>query len=177
MPATDLYEWRPAPCPVCADPAARLVSADGDRAELLLCGRCPAHGHLPYRHLAEVKAILPGGAMLTMNGEVLHIGTPAAPPGLNAFTRSVVELATQRGLIPVWYPSIRRHRVVLTAPVPDGVWGWMDVGARSGRILRAEIHPNERCAPGTSADGPHAARRLMGGIPVPGAPATAADPH
>ncbi|MGY3341147.1 hypothetical protein ACVW0K_007340 [Streptomyces filamentosus] len=165
------YEWRPAPCPACADPAARLVAGDCDRYELLLCNRCPAHGQLPYRHLAEAQVALPYGAVLAMQGGVLRIGVPAAPPGLNAYTQAVVELATERGYVPVWRRSARRHRVVLTAPVPDGPWGWLEVGARSGKILRAVAYPDRRLASRVSADGPVAARQLVSGLPVPGSAA------
>ncbi|MEU3607078.1 hypothetical protein AB0E83_16765 [Streptomyces sp. NPDC035033] len=104
---------------------------------------------------------------------VLRIGVPAAPPGLNARTRAVVELAAERGFIPVWHHSPRRHRVVLTAPVPDGAWGWLEVGARSGEILRAGVYPDGCRAPGIKAEGPSAARRLMKRL-SPGSPAETA---
>ncbi|MFI8515293.1 hypothetical protein ACIGHB_29615 [Streptomyces sp. NPDC085460] len=161
MPDEFPYEWRPAPCPVCQDPAARLVAADRDRSALLLCGRCPAYGKSPYRHLSEVHAILPLNAVLAMGGEVLRIGVPAAPPSLNPYTQAVVKLATERGFIPVWHRSPRRHRVILTAPVPDGAWGWLEVGACSGKILRAGAYPKGRRTPGVGAEGPRAARRVM----------------
>ncbi|MFI8769559.1 hypothetical protein ACIGN6_32270 [Streptomyces sp. NPDC053792] len=161
MPAADLYEWRTASCPECADPAARLVPGDSDRADILLCTRCPAHGRLPYRDPADIRARLPFGVLLAMRGGVLHLGVPAAPHGLNAYTRSVVALATERGLLPVWRPSARRHHLTLLAPGPDGVWGWMEVGARSGKILRATVHLHGRGAPGTGAAGPRAVRQLV----------------
>ncbi|MFC9260825.1 hypothetical protein ACFRFJ_42345 [Streptomyces hydrogenans] len=183
MPDDARYEWRPALCPVCVDPAARLVRGDSDRFELLLCVRCPDHGQLPYRDLAEVLAVLPRGAVLAMRGEVLYIGAPAAPPGVNAYTQSVVAGAVERGFVPVWHASPRRHRVVLTAPVPDGAWGWLEIGARSGRILRAGAYPDGRRGPEVSADGATAVRRLVRGLRGPVSPSgatargVAADPR
>ncbi|MFG2667679.1 hypothetical protein ACGFY6_25970 [Streptomyces sp. NPDC048387] len=169
MPAADSYEWRTAPCPECADPAARLVPGDSDRADILLCTRCPAHGRLPYRDPADIRARLPFGVLLAMRGGALRVGVPAVPHGLNAYTRSVVALATERGLLPVWRPSIRRHHVTLAAPGPEGGWGWMEVGARSGKILRATVHPQGRSAPGIRAAGPRAVRQLVARLCVPGA--------
>lgn len=171
MPGADPYEWRTAPCPECADPAARLVPGDSDRADILLCTRCPAHGRLPYRDPADIRARLPFGAALAMRREVLHLGLPATPHGLNAYTRSVVTLAIERGYLPVWRPSTRRHHVTLAAPDPDGAWGWIEVGARSGKILRAAVHPHGRGAPGSRAAGAHAVRQLVAHLPAPGSSA------
>ncbi|MFE4206129.1 hypothetical protein ACFRSX_32575 [Streptomyces goshikiensis] len=169
MLAADSYEWRTAPCSECADPAARLAPGDSDRADILLCTRCPAHGRFPYRdpaHIrdrdpAHIRARLPFGVALAMRDGALCIGTPAAPHGLNAYTRSVVALATEHGLLAVWRPSTRRHHMTLAAPDPEGAWGWMEVGASSGRILRATVHPHGRSAPGIRAAGPRAVRQLV----------------
>ncbi|MDH6544137.1 hypothetical protein M2167_006694 [Streptomyces sp. SPB4] len=136
------------------------MPGDSDRADILLCTRCPAHGRLPYRDPADIRAPLPFGVLLAMCGGALHIGVPAAPHGLNAYTCSVVALATERGLLPVWRPATRRHHVTLAAPSPEGGWGWMEVGARSGKILRATVHPHGRSAPGIPAAGPRAVRQL-----------------
>ncbi|MFJ3817817.1 hypothetical protein [Streptomyces sp. NPDC090056] len=168
MPAADSYEWRTAPCPECADPAARLVPGDSDRADILLCTRCPAHGRLPYCDPAVIRARLPLGVVLAMCDGTLRIGIPAAPHGLNTYTRSVVTLATEHGLLPVWRPSVRRHRVILAAPGPEGAWGWMEVGARSGRILRATIYPHGCSASGIRAAGPRDVRQLVASLSVPG---------
>ncbi|WP_331735377.1 hypothetical protein OG590_40335 (plasmid) [Streptomyces goshikiensis] len=169
MLAADSYEWRTAPCSECADPAARLAPGDSDRADILLCTRCPAHGRFPYRDPADIRARLPFGVALAMRDGALRIGVPAAPHGLNVYTRSVVALATERGLLPVWRPSTRRHHVTLAAPGPEGGWGWMEVGARSGKILRATVHPHGRSAPGIRAAGPRAVRQLVARLCVPGA--------
>ncbi|MFE6461485.1 hypothetical protein ACFVP0_28995 [Streptomyces cinereoruber] len=172
--SADTYEWRAAPCSECADPAARLVPGDSDRADILLCTRCPAYGRLAYRDPADVRAVLPSGVVLAMRDGVLHLGVPAAPD-VSAYTRSVVALVTERGFLPVWRSSARRHHVTLTAPGPDGAWGWMEVGARSGRILRAVVYPHGRGAPGIGAAGPRAVRQLVarlsdfGPFPGPGA--------
>ncbi|MFJ6252638.1 MULTISPECIES: hypothetical protein [unclassified Streptomyces] len=167
MPA-DLYEWRTVPCPECSDPAARLVPGDGDRADILLCTRCPAHGRPAYRDPADVRAVLPSGAVLAMRDGVLCLGLPAAPHGLNAYTRSVVAMGAERGFLPVWRSSPRRHHVTLTEPGPDGAWGWMEVGARSGKILRGAIYPHGSRAPGTRAAGPHAVREMVTRLCTPG---------
>ncbi|TDU67842.1 hypothetical protein [Streptomyces sp. KS 21] len=168
MPAADSYDWRTAPCPECADPAALLVPGDSDRADILLCTRCPMRDRLPYRDPADIRAHLPFGVVLAMRGGVLRIGTPAAPSGLNAYTRTVVAMATEDGLLPVWRPSTRRHHVTLAAPGPEGAWGWMEVGARSGKILRATVHPHGRSAAGIRATGPHAVRQLVARLSGPG---------
>ncbi|GAA1590633.1 hypothetical protein [Streptomyces globosus] len=171
MPDADSYEWHPAPCPECADPAARLAPGDSDRADILLCSRCLVHGRLPYRDPAEIRACLPFGVRLAMRGEVLHIGVPVTPHGLNAYTRAVVDLATERGFVAVWRPSRRRHEVIVAAPRPDGAWGWIEVGARSGKILRAAVYPHGRGRPGMRAAGSRAVRQLVERLPIPGAAA------
>ncbi|MFG2298424.1 hypothetical protein [Streptomyces sp. NPDC048603] len=145
------------------------MPGDSDRADIRLCTRCPANGRLPYRDPADIRARLPFGVLLAMRGGALRIGVPAVPHGLNAYTRSVVALATERGLLPVWRPSIRRHHVTLAAPGPEGGWGWMEVGARSGKILRATVHPHGRSASGIRAVGPRAVRQLVARLCVPGA--------
>ncbi|MEV7581586.1 hypothetical protein [Streptomyces erythrochromogenes] len=123
---------------------------------------------LPCRDPADIRAHLPFGAVLAMSGGALRIGLPAAPRGLTAYARAVVALATEHGLLPVWRPSTRRHRVTLAAPSPDGAWGWMEVGARSGKILRATIHPHGRGGPGVQAAGPRGARQLVACLSGPG---------
>ncbi|MCY0946274.1 hypothetical protein [Streptomyces antarcticus] len=168
MPDADSYDWRTAPCPECADPAALLVPGDSDRADILLCTRCPMHNRLPYRDPADIRAHLPFGVVLAMRGGALRIGLPAAPRGLTAYTRTVVALATEHGLLPVWRPSTRRHHVTLAAPGPEGAWGWMEVGARSGKILRATVHPHGRGAPGVRATGPRDVRQLVARLSGPG---------
>ncbi|MFD9519710.1 hypothetical protein [Streptomyces sp. NPDC059979] len=147
------------------------MSGDSDRADILLCTRCPAHGRLPYRDPADIRAHLPFGVVLAMRGEVLHLGLSAAPYGLTAYTRSVVNLATGRGFLPVWRPSVRLHHMILAAPGPDGAWGWIQVGDRSGKILRAAVHPHGRGAPGSRAAGAHAVRQLVAHLPAPGSSA------
>ncbi|MEU2454834.1 hypothetical protein ABZ605_32695 [Streptomyces sp. NPDC012765] len=168
MPTADSYEWRTAPCPECADPIARLVPGDSDRADILLCTRCPAHGRISYHDPADIRARLPFGVVLAVRGGVLRIGVPAAPHGLTAYTRSVVEQATERGLFAVWRPSARRHDVILAAPGPDGAWAWIQVGARSGRILRAAAYPHGRNVPGVRAAGPRAVGQLVASLSVSG---------
>ncbi|MFE5715803.1 hypothetical protein ACFQ7J_33905 [Streptomyces sp. NPDC056501] len=144
------------------------MPGDSDRADILLCTRCHEHGSLGYPDLADIRARLPFGVVLAVRGGVLCIGVPATPHGLNAHTRSVVALATERGFFPVWRPSVRRHHVTLAASDPEGAWGWMEVGARSGKILRAAVYPHGRSAPGIRAAGPRAVRQLVARLSVPG---------
>lgn len=85
MPAADSYGWRTAPCPECADPAALLVPGDSDRADILLCTRCPMHNRLPYRDPADIRAHLPFRVVLAMRGGALRM---ASTPRRAASTRT-----------------------------------------------------------------------------------------
>lgn len=58
--------------------------------------------------------------------------------------------------------------MTLAAPGPECAWGWMEVGARSGKILRATVRPHGRSAPGVRATGPRDVRQLVACLSGPG---------
>jgi hypothetical protein len=62
-------------------------------------------------------------------------------PTATTVTEQIMKLAEQAGLRPIWrgrYGGIRE--ILLNAPGEAGVFGVIEVGARSGKVLRATLH-------------------------------------
>ncbi|WP_445517348.1 hypothetical protein [Streptomyces sp. NEAU-174] len=162
---TDTYIWKPATCYVCADPDSRLAPGDSDRPDILICNRCPAHGHPPYRDLLDVATALTPPQKLAMRADTLMVGTPAEPDGLTPYTLGVANLAESKRLRPTWRTGKVTHTLVLSSPGPHGVSGHITVGARSGKILRALLeYPTDSITAQANATGTNAVRELLAGV-------------
>ncbi|MDW6058145.1 hypothetical protein SAZ11_08585 [Streptomyces sp. FXJ1.4098] len=177
---TDTYIWKPAICYVCADPNSRLAPGDSDRADILICNRCPANGHTPYRDWLEVAAALTPPQKLAVQADMLMVGTPAEPDGLTPYTRGVADLAESKRLRPTWRTGKVTHTLVLSSPGPHGASGHITVGARSGKILRALLkYPSGSVTTQAKATGTNAVRELLAGLSPsqcpPGCDAPSAD--
>lgn len=81
--------------------------------------------------------------------------------GLTAPTVGVIRLAHAQGLRPAWgAPRGNVRRIVLNFPSSHGPFGSIQIGRKSGRVLRAEIVPGN----GRAAIHPHgtnAVRELL----------------
>lgn len=57
-----------------------------------------------------------------------------------AYTKGILRQAEHVGMTPTWQPARQGiTRVSLSAPGPHNVFGTIQIGARSGRVLRAEL--------------------------------------
>jgi hypothetical protein len=154
------YTWQPASCPTCNDPEARLVSGDSDRADIMICTRCPHHGGPSYHDPRTLLSSLAAGQVLAMRDEILCVGTPATPEGLSKYTLGLVRLAQSKGMRATWTAGKRTHHLHLSCLGPHGASGFITVGANSGRILRGHItHGND--GPTVHAEGTTAVRALI----------------
>ncbi|MFF4531700.1 hypothetical protein ACFY1P_20810 [Streptomyces sp. NPDC001407] len=139
------YTWSPYPCTTCKDPQARFVPEDSDCPNSLLCTRCLHHGHLPYVTLEALKSRVAHGQIVALRGGVLQVATvqgDPVPEGLTAYTRRIADLAESKGLHIIWRSGSSGgcwHRLVLRPHGPHGVRGDMDIGVRSGKVLRAQL--------------------------------------
>ncbi|MER7108855.1 hypothetical protein [Streptomyces sp. NPDC000229] len=167
------YTWQPAACPTCKDAEARFFPGDSDRADIVLCSRCPHHGHLPYYDPYELLKMLAPTQVLAMTADGLYVGTPVGPDGLTPPTLAIVDLAASNGLRPTWRTGSVRHTLVLSALEPRGAFGWVMVGARSGKILRAQLTHHDGAI--ATATGVKAVRDLIASLPPSPCPPPAAN--
>ncbi|MFD9047768.1 hypothetical protein [Streptomyces zaomyceticus] len=142
------------------------MSGDSDRADVLLCGQVLAHQHLPYHHPADILRTLAPTQVIAMFDHVLHVGTPVPPTGLAPATQGVFTAAAAQDLRPTWLKGTVRHRMILDSPSRNGLSGAVEVGARSGRVLRAHI-TDRSTGKAFSASGPRAVRILIESLACP----------
>ncbi|MFV8133170.1 hypothetical protein [Streptomyces syringium] len=172
------YTWSPLRCTKCVDPDAQFVPEDSDCPDSLLCTKCLQHGHLPYITTSELRGHLTPGQVLGFHDGVMHVGTPQtdtdnqAPEGLTAYTRRVVELAESKVQRATWKPGKASHLLVLRSSGPHGPLGHITIGARSGKVLRAELAYGRSGGRREYAEGTNAVRALLAALPV-----TTCPPH
>ncbi|WP_328491233.1 hypothetical protein [Streptomyces zaomyceticus] len=86
--------------------------------------------------------------------------------GCTAYTAAILRTAHAKGLRPTWGQDRgNARRIVLNAPGPNGAFGSIQIGKRTGKVLRAEVIPgNDRAA--IHATGTNAVRTLIASLPT-----------
>jgi hypothetical protein len=86
--------------------------------------------------------------------------------GLTAYTVGILRRAHAAGLRPVWgQPRGNARRIVLNGPGPHSAFGSLTIGAKTGKVLRAEIvYGNDPDARVVVAAGANAVRDVIGGL-------------
>ncbi|WP_331762507.1 hypothetical protein OG612_45600 (plasmid) [Streptomyces sp. NBC_01527] len=89
--------------------------------------------------------------------------------GCTAYTVGILRLAHTKGLRPQWgEPRGNARRIVLNAPTQEGAFGSIQIGKRSGKVLRAEIIHGNAGQP-RQCSGTNAVRAALAALPTPAA--------
>ncbi|MFD3514846.1 hypothetical protein [Streptomyces sp. NPDC058657] len=150
----------------------------------LLGGDCRVIDVIPLRttggdrnlYVALLKSLMEGHntVVLTWRDSVAELRTKYVPPAngepfaVLGYTRRILDAARAKGLHATWTTGKRIDVVDLAAPGPHGARGRLEVGARSGRVLRGSVtYLTENGVVQPTAEGADAALELMKDLPGP----------
>ncbi|MFI1012602.1 hypothetical protein [Streptomyces sp. NPDC020965] len=151
------------------DDASRILGGDSRVIESLPLNDTST-GECLYAELIRAQVDGHNTLTLTRSRGAVEIrsfaaAVPIAPHGLTTYTRGIVDLAVSKGLRLSWDTDRSSHLLSLTSPGPHGARGYVRVGARSGKVLRAALEcPSEQGVTHVRVEGTNRVRALLAGL-------------